>query len=174
MFDIIKTFILGILIDKRYRFVFFFIFISLAYRFCLWFIVAIKYELAPVKFVGVNDNGSLQFRFGRSYKDIYTAEYELPSNGLFTDECEKKYYNMVYVQDVGSLIRSANHGEFMIALQHKVPRNIGKVYYEYTANNEVREVFDTLYSNGVIFRKKENGQKPDYCFQLRKRHLYKG
>ena len=57
MFDIIKTFILGILVDKRYRFIFIFIAISLVYRFILWSIVAINYELSPVYFVGVNKNG---------------------------------------------------------------------------------------------------------------------
>ena len=83
MFDIIKTFILGILVDKRYRFIFIFIAISLIYRFFLWSVVVVRYELSPVYFVGVNKNGSLQFRFGRNYQDMYTKEYELPSNGFF-------------------------------------------------------------------------------------------
>ena len=56
MFDIIKTFILGILVDRRYRFIFIFIAISLIYRFFLWSVVAVRYELSPVYFVGVNKN----------------------------------------------------------------------------------------------------------------------
>ena len=36
---------------------------------------------------------------------------------------------MVYTQSVNSLIRSANHREFMIKFATKFPRNIGKIYY---------------------------------------------
>ena len=172
MFDIIKTFILGILVDKRYRFIFIFIAISLIYRFFLWSVVVVRYELSPVYFVGVNKNGSLQFRFGRNHQDIYTNDYELPSNGFFSGQCEKDYYNMVYTQSVNSLIRSANHKEFMIKFASKFPRNIGKIYYEFSGNKEVREVFETLFNNGIIFKKEKN-KKPDYCIQLRQRHLYK-
>ena len=172
MFDIIKTFILGILVDKRYRFIFIFIAISLVYRFILWSIVAINYELSPVYFVGVNKNGSLRLHFGRSYHDVYTDEYYLPSSGFFKSQCEKDYYNMVYLQNVDSLICSANHKEFMIKFTSKFPRNIGKIYYEFSGNKKVREVFETLFENGVIFKKEDN-VKPNYCVQLRKRHLYK-
>ena len=172
MFDIIKTFIAGLLVDKRYRFIFIFIAVSLAYRFLLWTVVAVRDELSPVYFVGVNKNGSLQFRFGRNYQNMYSNEYELPSNSFFSSRCEKDYYDMVYLKSVDALVRSANHKEFMITFTSKFPRKLGKVYYEFSGNKQVREVFETLYSNGTIF-KKEPKKKPDYCLQLRQRHLYK-
>ena len=79
MLDLIKTFILGIWIEKKYRYFFLFILITLIYRFTMWFLSITPSELAPVNFMSLNSDGSLTFIYRDKYEQtIYPQNYQLP------------------------------------------------------------------------------------------------
>lgn len=168
MLDLIKTFVLNILIDKRYRYVFIFITITLCYRCSKWLYVIQQNPLMPVKFVRINKDGSLSFRIGHFYQDMYSKEYQLPSLKSF-DMCEKEYYNKIYTKYIKSLIQSANKNQFMIKFDKKIPKKVGKIFYDYAGLDEEREVFENLHKNNIIF---EIDKEIDYCVLLRKHHIY--
>ena len=65
MLDLIKTFVATIFFDKRYRYIFIFIIITLLYRFCQWLIIITQNPLMPVKFIQINRDGSIQMSIAR-------------------------------------------------------------------------------------------------------------
>ena len=80
MFDLIKTFILGIWIEKKYRYLFLFILFTLFYRFLMWIISISTYEMAPVDFIKINNNGSLTFIYNKRYEQvIYPNGFKTPT-----------------------------------------------------------------------------------------------
>ena len=167
MFDLIKTFIANIFVDKRYRVVFVLIAITLFYRFTKWVIVWSQYTMMPVKFVKINDNGSLTFIYASQGQKIYSSVYKLPRKTLF-NKCERKYFEEVYRKYVDVIVKSAYKGEFMIKFEKKGFKKYGKIYYDNGGSDEEREIFTFLNQQEVIFDKK---QKVDYCTLLRKHHI---
>ena len=60
MFDLIKTFIEGLWIDKKYRYIFLFILITLCYRCVKTSVIYTQEEITPVKFVKMNSDASME------------------------------------------------------------------------------------------------------------------
>ena len=175
MFDLIKTFILGIWIEKKYRYIFIFIFITIVYRFMMWFSILMMYEISPVNFVKLNNNGSLTFVYANRYKQtIYPYAYQLPTkhghkNKVFdvknvknTKQCEKDFF-LLYKQALEKLLQSSEDGKFILKFQRKFPYNLGEITY-YNREGIENNVFQTLYKQGFVFDRKDN---IDFCQELK-------
>ena len=176
MLDFIKTLILGIWIDKKYRYIFLFILVTLIYRFMLWVAVLSIYEMSPVEFVKINDNGSLTFIYAKKNKEtIRPDEYQLPTknghknkkydikNVKDTKQCESDFFEL-YKHAVNNLLRSSEDKKFILKIKRKFPINIGEVTY-FDRENIEKPIFKTLYEQGFIFDK---SREIDYCKELKK------
>ena len=176
MLDLIKTFILGIWIEKKYRYLFIFIVFTLAYRFTVWVISLSIYEMAPVDFVSINKNGSITFIYEKKYEQtIYPYNMKLPTksghknkhydikNVKDTKQCEQDFFKL-YVKALNDLLKSSADGKYIIRFVKKFPKNIGEISYFDTDNIE-KEVFKTLYNQGFIF---DTSDDVDYCEELKK------
>lgn len=163
MIDLIKTFVATIFFDKRYRYIFIFIIITLLYRFCQWLIIITQNPLMPVKFIQINRDGSIQMSIARFTQNIYSNKYKLPSKISF-DKCEREYYEKIYKKYALSAIKSANKGQFMIKFSSRFYRKYGQIFYDYAGKNEEKELFEMLYKNKIIFNKEDDIH---YCFLLR-------
>ena len=96
MFDLIKTFILGIWIEKKYRYLFLFILFTLFYRFLMWVISVSTYEMAPVDFIKINNNRNLTFIYNKRYKQtIYPNSFKIPTKSGH----KNKTYDVEKVKD---------------------------------------------------------------------------
>ena len=123
MFDLIKTFVANIFIDKKYRVVFALIVITLFYRFTKWAIIQSQYIMMPVRFVKINNSGSLSFIYASQEQKIYSSLYRLPRKTLF-NKCERKYFEKVYKKYIDVIVKSAYKGEFMIKFEKKGFKNL--------------------------------------------------
>ena len=179
MFDLIKTFVLGIWVEKKYRYIFIFISITIIYRFALWCIVMTSYELSPVEFVNINDNGSITFVYSKKYNEtIYPYEFQLPTkyghknkkydiDGVKnTRSCEREFF-LLYKRAVNDLIKSSEDGKYILKFKKKILKNYGEISY-YDRNKNEKYVFKTLYEQGFIFNKHED---IDYCEKLKERNI---
>ena len=175
MLDLIKTFILGILIDKKIRYIFIFIFLSFLYRFIKWLLVVSLYEMSPVSFSKVNNDGSLSFIFLKRYEQtIYPEKYQLPTRygkrvkefdvkmPYKTKDCEANFFK-IYENLVVNFFRN-NKDVFTIDFVSKFPRNIGDISYDDGKHNIVK-IYEKLKKEGVIFNRNE---KINYCDELKK------
>ena len=171
MFDLIKTFILGIWEDKKARYLAIFFVICGLYRFIKWTIVFTSYQITPVSFVSVQDDGALVFNFVRKYEQvIYPKDFQLPTrygrrNKKFdlkgfreSKTCEKEFFK-IYERAVDSLIRSSANKLFVLDFERKFPKNIGEAsYLDVNGNNT--NIYETLYKQGMIF---DAGIEVDFC-----------
>ena len=167
MWELIKIFIANLFVEKKYRYIFIFITISLAYRTFKWAYVFSKYTQYPVKFVRVNNNGTLQLKFVGYEQNIYPTDYQLPSF-YSIDHCERDYFQHVYVEALKPFIDDKHGQRFAIEFTSKFIRKKGEVYLE-TQSKRVKPIYQSLFAQEIIFPKNE---EVDYCQQMRKRHLY--
>ena len=175
MIDLIKTFILGIWIEKRYRYIFLFLTIAILYRILKWIMVLTTFTMSPVSFISINNDGSLKFVFLKKYiQNIYPNNYQLPvkngrknknyevKNIYNTKECEKEFFK-IYQDAISRLINSSVDKKFIIHFDKKFPTKIGDISYFNNLNNEVF-IYETLYNQGFIFDKKKD---INYCLEIK-------
>ena len=175
MFDLIKTFILGIWIEKKYRYLFLFILFTLFYRFLMWIISISTYEMAPVDFIKINNNGSLTFIYNKRYEQvIYPNGFQIPTksghrnktydikNVKNTKQCERDFFTL-YKKALNDLLNSSADGKYILRFKTKFPKNTGEITY-FDKDNIEKPIFDTLYKQGFIFNKTDN---IDYCEKLK-------
>ena len=175
MLDLIKTLILGILIDRKYRYIFLFIFVTLIYRFMLWVAVLSIYEMSPVEFVKINDNGSLTFIYAKKYKETIYSNYQIPTktghrnkkydvkNVKDTKQCESDFFKL-YKRAINDLLKSSGDKKFILKIEKKFPVNIGEIIF-FNKENVEKPIFKSLYEQGFIFDK---SQEVDYCKELKR------
>lgn len=175
MLDLIKTLILGILIDKKYRYIFLFILITLIYRFMLWIAVLSIYKMSPVEFIKINDNGSLTFIYAKKYEETMYSNYQIPTktgrknkkydvkNVKNTKQCESDFFKL-YERAVNNLLKSSKDKKFILIIEKKFPVNIGEITF-FDKENIEKPIFKTLYEQGFIFDK---SQEVDYCKELKR------
>ena len=176
MLDLIKTFFLGIWVEKKFRYLFLFLIICSFYRFIKWFSVLIIYTMAPVSFSQVNDDGSLSFVFLKKFdQKIYPKNYQMPTkNGhknknydikdvINTKKCEQDFFKQ-YKNAVEYIIKSSVDNKFIIYFDEKFPTKIGEIGYYDSADVE-QFVYEKLYKQGFIFDKKKD---INYCEEYKK------
>ncbi len=175
MFDLVKTFIFGIFFEKKYRYIFLFILITLIYRFILWLLVLFMYEMSPVDFVKLNNDGSLTFVYAKKYEEtIYPYNFQLPTKSgrknkkydvkdiKNTKHCERDFF-VLYKKAVSDLLKSSEDGKYILKFEKKFLKNYGEISY-YDSEKKERSVFKTLREQGFIFDKNED---IDYCKELK-------
>ena len=175
MFDLIKTFIIGIWIEKKYRYFFIFITITIIYRIVKWSIVFFTFVMTPVTFISINNDGSLNFLFLKKYtQTIYPKNYQLPTKHgkrnknydthLYdSKKCEQEFFK-IYENAVQHLINSSAEKKFIIYFDKKVPHKIGDISYYNNLDLEVF-IYERLYDQGFIFDKLSD---VNYCEELKK------
>ena len=176
MLDLIKTFILGIWIEKKYRYFFLFIFITLIYRLYSWVSVIMLQEISPVEFVKIEKDGALTFVYKKKYEQtIYPNDFQLPSkNGhknpnydvkdiKDTKKCEKDFF-VLYQKATMDILKSSADNKYIIKFGNKFPKKIGEITY-YDSDNIETSVFQKLYHQGFIFNQEKD---VDYCEELKK------
>ena len=176
MLDLIKTFIAGIWIEKRYRYVVIFLMICSLYRFYHWMIVLLNYEMHPVIFKGIQDDGGLRFTFAKKYdQTIYPQNWQLPKRHGVRNKnydvkairdskvCEVEFFK-IYSNAVSALVRSAVGDKFAIHFDKKFPKNVGEIFY-IDKNGIEKSIYRTLYVQGMIFDKVKD---VNYCEEIMK------
>ena len=175
MIDLIKTFILGLFIDKKYRYLLLFIIIASVYRFLRWLSVIALFTITNADFKQINNDGSLSFNFIKYEQKIYPKKYQLPTkngkknknfdmqNIKDTKSCEQKFFN-IYVRAVNDLIGSSKNKKFILHFDSKIPINIGDISY-FDANQNEKYIYDSLKEQGMIFDRED---EIDYCEELKK------
>ena len=174
MLDLIKTFIAGIWMEKRYRYIVIFLMICSLYRFYNWAVVLFNYEMHPVTFKGINDNGSLRFTFAKKYdQTIYPKNLQLPTRYGVRNKnydikairdskaCEAEFFK-IYSNAVDALVRSAVGEKFAIDFEKKFPKNVGEIFY-IDKNGQEKSIYQALYSQGMIFDKTKD---VNYCEEI--------
>lgn len=177
MLDLIKTFIYGIWIEKKYRYLFIFIVITLVYKMAKWMAVFWLFEMSPVVFNQINNDGSLSFQFAKKYEQsIYPKDYQLPTKAgkknknydikkvVNTKKCEAEYFAKIYIPAVNSLIKSSADSKFLIYFYKKIPKKVGDVSYFNNTDKE-KYIYETLYKQGIIFHKLKD---VNYCEIMKK------
>jgi len=176
MIDLIKTFILGIWIEKKYRYLFLFILFTMLYRFAKWLAVIVAFEMTPVKFISINNDGSLNFVYLKKYEQtIYPNGYQMPTkNGkknenydvkgvIDTKQCEKDFFK-IYETAVLKIINSSTENKFIIHFDKKFPKNIGEISY-FDNNDNEKYIYETLHKQGFIF---DIDKDINYCNEVKK------
>ena len=177
MFDLIKTFILGIWIEKKYRYFFIFIIITLIYRFFFFFSIVRLQEISTVDFVGIKNDGGIMFIYHKKYDiTMYPNDFQLPVrsgrknknydvNGVKnTKQCERDFF-ILYQKALHDILQSSADKKYILKFYRKFPKKIGEIIY-YDKNDIIMPVFNTLYKQGFIFLKTKD---IDYCNELRKK-----
>ena len=160
MWDLIKTFIEGIWIERKYRYIFLFILLTLSYRCMKSNIIYTQEEIMPLKFVELQDNGKIVFTYlSKDFKLYPSKKYIIPDVNS-KDECERNFYNDYFLIDINALIRSATEQTFIVRLESKMPFFVGEVYF-YNENDDKIALFETLYDKGDVFN--EFDRPIDYC-----------
>ena len=176
MFDLIKTIIAGIWVERRYRYIIIFLLACSAYRFYNWAVVLFDYEMHPVVFKQINDDGSLQFTFAKKYNQtIYPQNLQLPTRHGVRNEnydvkavrdskaCEAEFFK-IYSSAVMALVRSAVGDKFAIHFEKKFPKNVGEIFY-IDKNGVEKNIYQALYSQGMVFDKTKD---VNYCEEVMK------
>ncbi len=175
MIDLIKTFILALFVDKKYRYLLLFIIIASVYRFLKWLSVMTLFTMPNTDFRQVNNDGSLSFNFIKYEQKIYPKNYQLPTkrgkrNKKFdikdiknTKLCEQKFFE-IYVSAVNDLVRSSRNKKFILHFDSKIPVSIGDISY-FDSNQNEKYIYSSLREQGAIFDKKDD---IDYCEELKR------
>ena len=160
MFDLIKTFIEGLWIDKKYRYIFLFILITLCYRCVKTSVIYTQEEITPVKFVKMNSDASMELVYLSKDFTLHPSKMYTIPNKNSKDECERNFYNEYFLVDIQSLIRSASDNTFIVRFERHFPFFAGDIYY-YNDKDDRKGIFDELHIKGDIFDELE---KPiDFC-----------
>ena len=176
MLDLIKTIIAGIWVEKRYRYIVIFLMICSGYRFYNWMVVRLDYEMYPVAFKSINNDGSLRFTFAKKYdQTIYPKNLQLPTKygvrnknydvSTIRDSkaCEAEFFK-IYSNAVSALVRSAVGDKLAIHFDKKFPKNVGEIIY-IDKNGVEKSIYQTLYSQGIVFDKTKD---VNYCEEVMK------
>ena len=166
MLDLLKTFLESIWIDKKYRWIFIFVCITILYRCTKSYTIYSQEEIMPIKQVKLNDNGTIDFVYLSNNFTLHPSKKYILPKKKSKNECERKLYEEFFEINMNALLKSPEDGNFIIRIDKKIPHLTGEIYF-YNQNDDKIAIYETLYNQGDIFD--EIDMPIDFCKTYYKR-----
>lgn len=160
MLDLLKTFLESIWIDKKYRWIFIFILLTISYSCLKSNFLYTQEEIMPVKLIKLNDNSTLELQYLSNNFTLHPdKKYILPKKKS-KNECERNFYEQYFLVNMQAMLNSPEDKKFIVRINKKFPFIVGEISF-YDRNDNRIEIFDTLYRQGDIFD--EIDMPIDFC-----------
>ena len=160
MLDLLKTFLESIWIDKKYRWIFIFILLTISYSCLKSNFIYTQEEIMPVKLIKLNDNSTLELQYLSNNFTLHPDKKYIFPKKKSKNECERNFYEQYFLVNMQAMLNSPEDKKFIVRINKKFPFIVGEISF-YDRNDNRIEIFDTLYRQGDIFD--EIDMPIDFC-----------